>query len=97
MKTIITFFILLLATVTISSCYTSIPLESKKSDNNSTYEISYLFEHDGCKVYRFRDEGHYVYFTTQGGVTAIKDDSTQIRTIIIKKEPIMPIKKDSLR
>ena len=57
-------------------------------ENNTTYTVSYLFEHDGCKVYRFYDMGHYVYFTTRGDVTAIKNDSTQHRTITIRKEPL---------
>lgn len=40
----------------ISSCYPpSIPLKQGKAENNETYKISYLFEHDGVKVYRFTD------------------------------------------
>ena len=44
-----------------ASCYTGIPLKSGKSENNRTYEVSYLFEHDGIKVYRFFDMGKDVY------------------------------------
>ena len=49
----------------VSSCYTGIPLKQGKSENNRTYEVSYLVEHDGVKVYRFMDMGNYVYFTTK--------------------------------
>ena len=63
-------------------------LESGKSENNQTYEVSYLFEHDGVKVYRFLDLGNYVYFTTRGDVTSIKNDSTEERTITIYKDSI---------
>ena len=49
--------------------------------------VSYLFEHDGCKVYRFYDKGNYVYFTTRGDVTSITNDSTAQRTITINKTP----------
>lgn len=50
--------------------------------------LSYLFEHDGVKVYRFYDMGNYVYFTTKGEVTSIKNDSTAQRTIVIPKESL---------
>lgn len=47
------------------------------SDNNETYNVEYLFEHDGCKVYRFSDNGNYVYFTNcKGDVTSFVNDST---------------------
>lgn len=63
-----------------NSCYTGKPLSQAPSYNNNTYEVSYLFEHDGCKVYRFYDRGNYVYFTNcKGNVTAINTDSTEQR------------------
>ncbi|WP_165020278.1 DUF4884 domain-containing protein [Dysgonomonas sp. ZJ279] len=56
------------------------------SDNNPTYTVDYLFEHDGCKVYRFYDRGNYVYFTNcTGDVTAISNDSTSTRIQTITK------------
>jgi len=55
----------------------SVPLVEGPSTNNSTYNVSYLFEHDGIKVYRFYDKGNYVYFTNcTGDMTAIENDST---------------------
>jgi hypothetical protein len=68
-----------------SSCYTSQPLETKKSDNNRTYEVDYLFEHEGCKVYRFYDYG-YVYFTNCNGETIRKGDSTRPKTRSINRK-----------
>ena len=62
-----------------------------KAENNQTYEVSYLFEHDGVKVYRFLDLGNYVYFTTRGDVTSIKNDSTEERTITIYKDSITSV------
>lgn len=60
------------------SCYTQKPLTKGTSDNNETYKVEYLFEHDGCKVYRFHDRGSYIYFTNcTGNVTAISNDSIQ--------------------
>ncbi len=84
MKTLIRTFILFFCITGLASCYAGIPLKSGKSENNQTYEVSYLFEHDGVKVYRFLDLGNYVYFTTRGDVTSIKNDSTRKRTITIK-------------
>lgn len=72
----------LLLLVFMNSCYVGVPLTKKDADNNMTYEIDYLFEHDGCKVYRFYDRGNYVYFTNcKGDVVSIENDSTATRII----------------
>jgi len=92
MKTIAKLFILSFIVAGIMSCRASIPLQVRESENNATYKVSYLFEHDGCKVYRFFDMGNWVYFTTRGDVTAIKNDSTGERTVTIYKDSI-PLKK----
>lgn len=78
--------LLSLCSMIFSSCGIGIPIQNKAPQNNDTYTISYLFEHDGVKVYRFYDMGNYVYFTTKGEVTSIKNDSTAQRTIVIPKE-----------
>ncbi|OFX59276.1 MAG: hypothetical protein A2066_01485 [Bacteroidetes bacterium GWB2_41_8] len=58
------------------------PVSTTVPANNDTYQVEYLFEHDGCKVYRFEDRGHYVYFTNcVGDVTSIQKDSTEARVI----------------
>ncbi len=78
---------LLLAVVTLfivglSSCATP-TIYSKPAENNKNYQVDYLFEHDGCKVYRFLDNGNYVYFTNcTGNVTSISSDSTRVETIV---------------
>lgn len=71
------------------------PIAKSASDNNPTYKVEYLFEHDGCKVYRFMDMGNYIYFTNcQGDVTSIENDSVRhvnkIRReqVKIRREPI---------
>ena len=53
------------------------------------------FEHEGCKVYRFMDMGHYIYFTNcEGDVTSIESDS--VRTVNrISRKPII-IKEQTL-
>lgn len=68
-----------LLAITFFSCSVSKPIVTEKSKNNQTYKVDYLFEHEGCKVYRFRDDGNYVYFTNCNGETIAKNDSTEIR------------------
>ena len=61
------------------SCASQRPISKLIPSNNETYEVEYLFEHDGCKVYRFKDHGHYVYFTNcSNSTSSVENDSTQI-------------------
>lgn len=79
-RTVIKISLLVITVMGVYSCTTPMPLVSGKADNNKTYPVEYLFEHDGCKVYRFQDQGNWVYFTNcKGDVTSIKNDSTQVR------------------
>lgn len=60
------------------SCSIGQPISKGAPYNNESYQVEYLFEHDGCKVYRFYDRGNYVYFTNcRSDVTAISTDSTE--------------------
>lgn len=85
------FFPTLLALVLLLSCgATKRPISKTRAYNNQNFFIEYLFEHDGCKVYRFQDQGNYVYFTNcNSDVTAIKDDST--KTVIQNKVRVREI------
>jgi len=68
------------------SCTRQIPISKVTPENNKTYKVDFLFEYGGCKVYRFQDYGHFVYFTNcNGDVTSIKSDSTETRTINVIK------------
>lgn len=79
---------LLSGIVWLSSCATERPISKAAPDNNPSYRVEYLFEHDGCKVYRFMDMGHYIYFTNcQGDVSSMENDS--VRTVNkIRREPL---------
>lgn len=57
-------YILLSIVLLVIGC-TKEPKEVQDSSNRE-YKISFLFEHDGCKVYRFTD-WYTVYFTNCGG------------------------------
>jgi len=62
-----------------AGCYTQrYPITTEAPKNNATYKVQYLFEHEGCKVYRFYDYGQYVYFTNCNGQAIAKTDSTTV-------------------
>ncbi|MCE4564041.1 DUF4884 domain-containing protein [Maribellus sp. CM-23] len=92
------FAVLLLAALTACS---GVPISIKSPENNSTYSVEYLFEHDGCKVYRFYDRGEYVYFTNcLGDVTSFSNDTTQTRIenhIRINTQDIQPAETPAMK
>lgn len=47
-------------------------VQTTKSCDN--YTVVFLFEVDSVRVYRFRDAGHYVYFTNTNGVCRYTDE-----------------------
>ncbi|MEO6758395.1 MAG: DUF4884 domain-containing protein [Saprospiraceae bacterium] len=78
----------LLCSVFFTACHITRerPISKTEADNNRTYKVEYLFEHDGCKVYRFRDNSNYVYFTSCNGETiSYPDSSTVIRNTTNRK------------
>jgi len=54
------------AVLMISGCDQKVP-ESRASAGPGGYEISTLFNHQGCTVYRFEDSLKTVYFTNCSG------------------------------
>jgi len=55
---------LLFFSITLVSCHGD-GIEKSKTNNNE-YDVTYLFEKDGIKVYRFYDGIHFHYFTSRG-------------------------------
>lgn len=41
--------------------------KSIESTNQNNFEIEFLFEKDGCKIYRFYDAGRYIYWSNCAG------------------------------
>jgi Domain of unknown function (DUF4884) len=56
--------------IALQSCVVQRPVSTKTASNNKDYNVSFLFEHDGCKVYRFNDRGEFIYFTSCNGETS---------------------------
>ncbi len=82
MKTLFKFLFLFAVVLNLHACAVKSQqaVSTSKPANNADYDVSFLFEYDGCKVYRFLDHGYYVYFTNcTGETTAISGDSTAIR------------------
>jgi hypothetical protein len=70
MKKSLSYLIVLsLAFIALESCVFQRPVSTKTASNNKDYKVSFLFEHDGCKVYRFEDRGEFIYFTSCNGET----------------------------
>ncbi|MCU4155433.1 DUF4884 domain-containing protein [Carboxylicivirga sp. A043] len=83
MKKLIYTICLIIIACFVHACTVQQPISYAPAENNADYQISYLFEHDGCKVYRFYDDGRYVYFTTiNSDVTVIPNDSTVITNTV---------------
>lgn len=76
--------------INLISCRSQVPISKITPDNNKTYRVEYLFEHDGCKVYRFYDLGHYVYFTNcNGEVISTKKDSTGTSVVNVVRNNVL--------
>lgn len=52
------------------------PIYTQTPANNPAYKVEYLFEHEGCKVYRFEDRGNWIYYTNCQGETIMQPDSS---------------------
>jgi hypothetical protein len=65
-KTIVTCIVTItLGAILFGACNNE-PMSKEQLGKNDGFEVEYLFEKDGIKVYRFWDGGHYHYFTSKG-------------------------------
>ena len=75
-------YLALIPLVLLASCMVQQPISKEPAQNNQDYKVEYLFEHEGCKVYRFLDHNktgsYYVYFTNCNGTAVARTDSTAI-------------------
>ena len=61
----ITLTLLLIVSVLNSSCVG----DAKETTQDGDFEIEFLFEKNGCKMYRFEDGGRYIYWSDCRGET----------------------------
>jgi hypothetical protein len=53
------------------------PALQEHATNNGAFEVEYLFSHDGCRVYRFRDSGAHYFVRCDGPGPAVHSSTTQ--------------------
>lgn len=70
--------VVFIALLSLMGCTVQKPVSTVTPKNNRFYEVEYLFEHDGCKIYRFQDGANRVYFTNCRGETVSFQDSTTV-------------------
>jgi hypothetical protein len=51
--------------------FTSCVKEAERSEKKGNYQVEFLFEKDGCKVYRFYDNRYIYYTDCDGGSSTI--------------------------
>jgi hypothetical protein len=49
-------------------------MSKERLGKDDVFEVEYLFEKDGVKVYRFEDGGRYHYFTTKGETISVQTE-----------------------
>lgn len=57
----------LLLLMFISFCAISCKEDPKSTSQDGNFVIEFLFEKDGCKMYRFKDGTRYIYWTNCEG------------------------------
>jgi hypothetical protein len=65
----------------VTSCYKA-PQSTETIGNG--FQVEFLFEKDGIKVYRFSDGGHSHYFTSTGETISLQSNGKSTRDENIK-------------
>ena len=60
------------------------PMSKERLGKDDGFEVEYLFEKDGVKVYRFYDNGYTHYFTTMGETISVQNTGKTRHTENIK-------------
>lgn len=55
--------------ILIAILFTGCVQDAKHSTQNGNFKVEFLFEQNGCKMYRFCDGGRYVYWSDCQGKT----------------------------
>ena len=77
MKQILTFYtiIIVLGAMIFGACSND-PMSKERLGKDDVFEVEYLFEKDGVKMYRFEDGGRYHYFTSRGETISTQQNSS---------------------
>ena len=55
---------------------TNEPMSKERVGKDDGFEVEYLFEKDGVKMYRFYDGMHFHYFTSRGETITTQQNSS---------------------
>lgn len=55
--------LVIIVIVIFSSCVE----DAQETTRNGNFEVEFLFEQDGCKIYRFKDGTRYIYWANCAG------------------------------
>lgn len=73
-KTLAIYIVLMTLGVMIFGACSNDPMSKERLGKDDVFEVEYLFEKDGVKVYRFEDGGRYHYFTTKGETISVQTE-----------------------
>jgi hypothetical protein len=73
-KTLAIYIVLMTLGVMIFGACSNEPMSKEQLGKDDGFEVEYLFEKDGVKVYRFWDVGRYHYFTTKGETISVQTE-----------------------
>lgn len=59
-------------------------VETNKT-NNPDMHVTLLFEHDGCKIYRFTDAGEYIYYADCRGSASVSWNELEGKIVVPKQ------------
>ena len=68
---------------TMTGCFNE-PQSIELAGKDNKFEVEYLFEKDGIKMYRFMDGSHYHYFTSNGQTISTQTSGKTTYEEIIK-------------
>lgn len=84
-KTLAIYIVLIgLGTMIFGAC-TNEPMSKERLGKDDGFEVEYLFEKDGIKVYRFYDSGHFHYFTSNSETISTQTAGKQTYQETIKE------------
>ena len=64
-----------LGAIVFGAC-TNEPMSKERVGKDDGFEVEYLFEKDGVKMYRFYDGMHFHYFTSRGETITTQQNSS---------------------
>jgi hypothetical protein len=63
--------------------------DAKESTKDGDFTIELIFEKDGCKMYRFRDAGDFIYWSNCEGRTEYEKTVSTGKTTVIKRHQLI--------